>query len=515
MSLIQAIGGEQRGILAPRALSAVFSLLALAHCSVNEPKRTYGAGGSEGGTAGSGNGGLAGVPETSGAGTGAASNGGTKASTNSNEPLAGRGGSEFGSGGQSSEEEATGGRSGGAPTVSGGGSGAVGASAQGGAPEGTAGTSGDSAGAAGESGTEAPLQVVDLALGESHSCAVFSDQTVKCWGSNFLGQLGDGTDVGSRRPIRVASLAGVTSVAAKASHTCAALTDGTVKCWGDNMNGQVVNGKIDTSYVPRLVPGLLNVVQVGTGPSHACALLEDQTVRCWGSNRWGQLGNGESGISPSGVEEKWVLQPTPVIGLAKATQVVAGNDFSCALLRDGSARCWGNNYDRQLGNQSTEPSPTPVGVWTTANLTQLGAASIFVWGLAMDGKVTFWGAKSPEARIIGSWDPEEVPGISDAIQVTGGGAHACALIRDGSILCWGTNWNGQQGIGTKTRSDVVGKVLTVEPSVRVVAGDDHTCAIASDRRRVMCWGDNWAGQLGDGTITTAPSPVMVEGLFDD
>src|SRR5262249_16263395 len=130
-----------------------------------------------------------------------------------------------------------------------------------------------------------------------HSCARMADGTVKCWGANGLGELGDGTTTDRALPTTVPGLAGVAQLALGGQHSCARLDDGTVKCWGGNFSGELGDGTTTAKSKPTAVPGLTGVAKLALGGSagvsaHSCALMNDGTVKCWGYNGHGQLGDG-------------------------------------------------------------------------------------------------------------------------------------------------------------------------------------------------------------------------------
>jgi alpha-tubulin suppressor-like RCC1 family protein len=195
--------------------------------------------------------------------------------------------------------------------------------------------------------------VTTVAIGVVSSCALLSDGTVECWGSNIFGQLGSGTATGpelcggepcSTTPVPVAGLAGVTAVSVGWLSACAVLSDGTVDCWGASLGnaGPETCSGLACSTTPVPVSGLSGVTSVSVGMGSACAVLSDGTVDCWGENEFGQLGNGGTVTSSS---------PLPVTGLADVSSVSVGLHFTaCAVVSGGNVKCWGDNEFGQLGN---------------------------------------------------------------------------------------------------------------------------------------------------------------------
>ncbi|MGE3901637.1 MAG: RCC1 repeat-containing protein [Nitrospiraceae bacterium] len=148
-------------------------------------------------------------------------------------------------------------------------------------------------------------QVFAIAAGLNHSCARLGPTTVSCWGANDSGQLGNGTSTASSSPVTVFNLVGVTGVSTLDSgdaHNCARLNSGTVRCWGSNLSGQLGDETRDTSFIPVMVTGLTTATAVAAGNSHSCARLASGTVSCWGANGSGQLGNGVLLVSPLPVQ---------------------------------------------------------------------------------------------------------------------------------------------------------------------------------------------------------------------
>lgn len=363
----------------------------------------------------------------------------------------------------------------------------------------------------------------------SHTCALLPDGTVRCWGYNEFGQLGDGTTMNSSIPVAVAGITNAITVAAGHHHTCALLADGTVRCWGSNQYGQLGDGTNDDAHIPVAVSGIFNVTAVTPGAYHTCALLADGTVRCWGDNDFGELGDGTNTSAST---------PVAVTGLAAApTAVAAGAFHTCAVLPDGAVQCWGRNDFGQLGDGDTPNSSTPVTVSGLASVAALSAGGYHNCALLPDGTLRCWGRNnfgqlgdgssltylisSNNQGFIGIYNstllpgsisrtPVEVAGISTATAVIAGGFHTCAPLSDGSVKCWGENDDGQLGNGTSTSSSTPVSVIGLPPVAAVSAGAWHTCALLPDGT-VQCWGMNLYGQLGNGTTTDSETAVAVTG----
>lgn len=372
----------------------------------------------------------------------------------------------------------------------------------------------------GNGGDGSELRATLVSAGGFHTCAVSGDSAV-CWGENSDGQLGNGGRLDSPFPVTVQGIAGPVEVSSGATHSCALLPDGTVRCWGRNEFGQLGNAAVASSATAVEVSGLSGAVSISAGNSHTCAALEDGTLACWGNNAFGQLGDGSFTRSAS---------PVAVTGLAGAADVSAGGTHTCALISDGTVRCWGSSLRDQLGNSGI---PTGTGSLSPVEVTGLsGAASIsagenHTCALLDDGSVRCWGDNS-SGQLGSFWAASNMPtssaplspGVSGAVSVAAGLSHSCAARSDGRVVCWGENAEGQLGNGsfdafvppdpsappTTTINPVQAAGLTT--AVSVTAGFFHSCA-GLDDGRIACWGRNTSGQLGDGTDFSSPIPVPV------
>jgi alpha-tubulin suppressor-like RCC1 family protein len=198
--------------------------------------------------------------------------------------------------------------------------------------------------------------VAEVALGAYHSCARKQDGTLWCWGNNAYGQLGDGTTASKSTPVEVTAFGTtVVDVALGDFHSCARKQDGTLWCWGYNVYGQLGNGATVNKSSPVELTALgTTVVDVALGRDHTCARKQDGTLRCWGNNYSGQLGDGTTADKSSPVEV--TALGTTVIDVA------LGGYHSCALKPGATLWCWGSNNSGQLGDGTTVGKSSPVQV---------------------------------------------------------------------------------------------------------------------------------------------------------
>lgn len=323
-------------------------------------------------------------------------------------------------------------------------------------------------------------------------CALLHSGALKCWGNNSLGELGQGDilprggephtmgdalpaiDLGERGP--------VVEVAMGANHVCARLADGNVLCWGSNGLGELGQGdtvtrgdepgEMGAALAPVPLGSGRHAVQITVGMHHSCALLDDHSVKCWGQNNLGQLGLGDIQTRGDEPGEMGDALPTVNLGVGQQVRMVqAGQDFTCAILEDQRVKCWGINENGQLGNGDLESRGdvaerlgdqlpyTDLGQGFAAKSLSLG--SYHACALSTNGAVKCWGVNTDGQLGLGNVESHgaELETMGDALAnvdfgasrralgIAVGSQHSCASLDDGKVVCWGNNSLGQLGVG--------------------------------------------------------------------
>lgn len=372
-----------------------------------------------------------------------------------------------------------------------------------------------------------PGTATAISMGEEHACVVLTGGAVSCWGSDGYGQLGNGaggTDWETPSPvITLPSPGTATAIAAGGEVTCAILTGGAVSCWGNGYNLGLGNGiadEVDAPGAPVALPAPSAASAITVGNYASCALLTNGRISCWGTDRWGTVGNStENGnqAEPSAA--------TPVGGTA--VQVSANGEASCALRANGNVYCWGSDWDDQIASgvllgEFDVPRTDPIVFPAPNSVAQVVLGDRNACARLTNGSVTCWGREF-EGELgngaLGSQAvppaPVALPAPSTAIDLSTRRNHTCAVLTGGAVTCWGRNIEGQLGIGSFVDQLVPPAPITLPSpgtASAVGVGDDFTCALLTDGK-VTCWGSASGGQLGNGTsspnISSPPAKITL------
>jgi alpha-tubulin suppressor-like RCC1 family protein len=358
-----------------------------------------------------------------------------------------------------------------------------------------------------------------VSAGRYHTCGVTTENRAYCWGRNLEGQLGNGTvTLRSATPVAVAGTLRFRQISASSSTTCAVTTDYRAYCWGSNSVGQLGDGTTTPHHRPGPVAGGRQFRQIETGDEHTCGVTyPDNRAFCWGRNSEGELGDGtRAGQDTTGFGITYRTRPVAVAGGLTFHHVSAGTWHTCGTTTDDRAFCWGMNGSGQLGDSSEvrmRLKPTRVaggrhyrqvdaGLSHTCGVTTGYRA--FCWGYGIEGRLG--NGKDDTIR----W-PTPVSGSVSFRRVSVGYMHTCAESTTNRAYCWGTNSSGELGDGTTTNRLTPVAVVGGLSFGQVSAGGGHTCGhTAADV--AYCWGlGSDYGQLGNGMTANSSTPVKVVG----
>ena len=348
-------------------------------------------------------------------------------------------------------------------------------------------------------------QVIDIALGEAHTCALHQDTTVSCWGSNEFGEIGAGLDddiVGTPTKVKtkdssenLVNLTDVKAISGEGRVTCALHNNTTVSCWGRNSHPQTnqgpecsniatsghigtYNGNCAGKILISETEKLDNVIQISVGGSRSCALLIDGDISCWNT------GISQNTFIQNLANGSTYLKTVPDI--SDATAITTGDSHACAIHRDTTVSCWGNGSYGRLGD----------GVEDT----------LYSSGFAMS---RFVNSPTKTKKLD---ENNNLINLSNVQSISANRLHTCAIHTDESLSCWGVNgydldsefsldippsqssiYHSAQKI---TLKDTENNIINTISSVTV--GENHRCAIGKVQTKLYCWDINSSGQLGNG-----------------
>ena len=394
-----------------------------------------------------------------------------------------------------------------------------------------------------------------LSAGDTHTCVVLVDNSVKCFGLGNEGQLGNestsnigdgiGASVASSSAISLGLGRSARAIATGTSHTCALLDNMTVKCWGYGAVGAIGsestasrgdNSEEMDDELPAIDLGSeRTATMIAVGSNHSCALLDDATVKCWGRSNSGQLGYNDTATRGDGPGEMGDALPAISFAAGRtATAIAAGANHTCAVLDNAQMVCWGDNEYGQLGqgnminigdalNATIVATPT-INMGTGRSVVAISAGNLHTCALLDNATVKCWGSAGNGRLGTGVTndrgdDPNEMgdalPPISlgtgaSAISVTAGGSHTCVLLNTAAVKCFGNGADGKLGYenqndlgdGPGEMGDALATVSlgTGRTVLAVSAGLAHTCAML-DNASVKCWGNGGSGRRGSGNTS--------------
>jgi len=389
-----------------------------------------------------------------------------------------------------------------------------------------------------------------ISAGDQHTCALSSNSMVYCWGDNTFGQLGNGRPVGEAgsvqklpRPVQVLNAAGdgplrlMTDISAGSRHTCARLwISGSLLCWGDDTFGELGDGhprnvaSLPTFVLDRVSKApIANAISIDAGEDDfSCALLYDAprnlgnySIACWGSGSDSQLGDN------SYLDEDF---PLPLAyPNSSMMQVSTGKLHACAIDEHRLVYCWGYQWGANWEEVIPEYVLSSSGTrFTDAEELALGDdfscalmvdTTVFCWGYNAWGELGNGTGLSPSLFPVHVIDQSGAP-LQKISAIAAGGRHACALKADTTVACWGENSAGQLGEGRQSGGELLPVQVVdsmgapIRDIISIAAGTSHTCAMKLDAS-VLCWGANNSGQLGNGTFegSNVALPVDFETIF--
>ncbi len=284
------------------------------------------------------------------------------------------------------------------------------------------------------------------------------------------------------------------------------------ECDGSNLNGQscrslgYFTGGLECHSSCNYDNTCVDLELIDAGYYDMCALLKDGSARCWGNNGFGKLGDGTTNDRNTPTK---VAIDDPIVALS------AGPLHTCAVLTTGSVKCWGNNSNGQLGDGTLSTRINPVFVSGLTNAIGIELGEYHTCAILNDNSVKCWGYNGyghlGDGTYISSRLPVQCVDLVNVSKISSGQYHNCALLTDGSIKCWGSNGRGQLGLSGSGYYNIAQTVSGISSVLDVAVGGEHTCAVTNSGS-VYCWGWNIYGQLGDGSYVDKSVPTNISTI---
>ena len=363
-----------------------------------------------------------------------------------------------------------------------------------------------------------PHSPVMVAIGAQHACALLSDSSLRCWGDNKFGQIGDGTWESKGDPIHIQGFDNqdsIISISAGSAITCAVTSSGKVYCWGSNSLGAVGDGTAYGLYEkPVKIDPLVNVTDIIYLSYYGyCAKYNDGHIGCWGDNERGIIGDGSTEYRSI----RTIYHHSNTYFGGSIVDIQSREFRVCVLIDDGSIWCWEGERHR-----GALPEKLP-HYGSTRFATSFALGNDFICAVQDDGEVSCSGDGYYGAIGDGNWDSRENPTTTEefgnnnpAIDISSAGSTLCALTENSEVWCWGSNTGGQLGDGStdwaRNSPGIIPFFDNQDPIVSIEsAGYGNFCALL-ENGDVYCWGSNYDASLGDGTRNESNVPVKVIGI---
>lgn len=348
-----------------------------------------------------------------------------------------------------------------------------------------------------------------VSAGVAHSVGIRTGGTLWAWGRNNVGQIGDGSAVAMRTtPTQIGTSSDWQSVSCGASHSLALKSNGTLWAWGLNSSGQLGNGNNTNSNVPTQVGTDTDWAFISAGDEFSLALKTNGTLWAWGRNDSNQLGDGTT-----------VAKNTPLqIGNQSNWESIStGANHSFAIKTNGTLYGWGVNNLGQLGNGTTTNETAPVKIGNDNDWNKVAASTIHSVAIKDDLSLWVWGGNNEGQLGVGTsgtgtqlTNPFNIISLTGCDVISKGSQNTIIKKADGTIWNWGANLIGQLGNGTTSATPTTSPIQVGSENdwQNVSMRGTHVLALKTDGS-LYAWGNNFYGQIGDGTTTTRTSPTVI------
>lgn len=346
-----------------------------------------------------------------------------------------------------------------------------------------------------------PDYASSISAGNNNTAIITSDNNLWMCGLNNHGQLGDGSNENKTTPEEI--MRNVKAISLGGWHTAIIKTDNTLWLYGSNEYGQLGDGSVIDNYNPQKI--MDDVIAVATGNEYTLAIKSDRTLWGWGRNNDGQLGDGTT-----------TDRSTPIKIMDNVVAVSANGYNTAAIKSDGSLWTWGNNESGEIGDGTTTDKHNPVKIMENVAAISVG----FSHAAAIKTDKSLWAWGDNHLGEIGDGTTEDksnpVKIMDNVKMVAAGGTHTSAVRNDGSLWVWGYNHWGALGTGDgggDYNNYKTSPTKLMDNVVETSTGWNHTLALQRDGT-LWGWGNNAAGELGDGTIESRYSPIKITNIND-